>query len=92
MKLITDTAMIDVPDYALDRIASLLENSPEGSLGFWIAGQLSVERDGEPMNPDPSYGHQRMWIPATQIVTLVYDRPLHPDPDRIKDLPNVVFV
>lgn len=83
---------IEAPDATLDRVADLLEQPPTGGGGFWIAGQLQVERDGEPDYPNPARGHQRLWVSAARLVTLVYDRPLSEDPDRLPDEPNVIVL
>jgi hypothetical protein len=83
---------IPASDENLDRIANLLEDPPGSTGGFWLAGQLEVETNGEPANPDPSYGHQRLWVTPGTLVTLVYDRPLHPDPDRIVDDDGTIYL
>lgn len=87
-----DMPLIETNDAVLDRIADLLENPPAGGGGFWVAGQLEVERDGEAVHPDPAYGHQRLWVPVGERVLLVYDRPLHGDPDRVEEAANVVLL
>lgn len=76
---------IPASDENLDRIARLLEDPPSNGGGFWIAGQLVVGTDGVEGAPNPANGHQRMWVPTSAVVTLIYDRPLHPDPDSISD-------
>jgi hypothetical protein len=88
----SDTSKIPAADHVLDRVAELLEEKAASGGGFWLAGQLQVERNGEAANPNPAYGHQRLWVPIGQLVTLVYDRPLHPDPDRVIDEPGVVYL
>lgn len=85
-------ALIEAGDAVLDRVAHLLEHPPSSG-GFWLAGQLQREVNGELTYPNPAYGHQRMWVSVSQTVTLIYDRPLHPDPDRVDDPgPGVVIV
>jgi hypothetical protein len=82
---------IPASDANLDRIAYLLEHPPTSTGGFWIAGQLGVGSHGEAF-PDPANGHQRLWVPGSALVTLVYDRPLHPDPDNVMDEAGTVYL
>jgi len=81
-----------VSDEVLDQVREMIENSAAAHTGFWIAGAYHVERNGVPDYPDPTYGHQRVWIPAGMMLTLCYDRPTHPDPDRIVEEPFTIFV
>lgn len=89
---IGDMPLIETSDAVLDRIADLLENPPAGSIGFWLAGHLNAEIDGELSYADPRVGHQRLWVPMGVRVQLIYGRALHPDPDRISEAANVVLI
>jgi hypothetical protein len=90
--LIGKTIRIETTDDALDRIRDLLQNPPFPGQGFWLAGQLEIETDGEPSHPDPRDGHQRLWIPSGTLLSLIYDRPLHPNPDRITEEHGVILL
>ena len=90
--LIDNHIQIPMSDGLLDRVADLLENPETRGGGFWIAGHLDVERDGEPGYPSPDRGHQRMWVAPGQLVTLVYDRALSEDPDWLPDAPHTIVL
>lgn len=83
---------IRTTDEVLDQIAHFLEKPPTLGGGFWLAGSLEGERNGEPVYVDPAHGHQRLWIPSTELVGLVYDRPLSPDPDVLPELSATVLI
>lgn len=90
--LIGEDTQIEASDHVLDQICRMLEDPPTAGGGFWVAGQLIVERNGEQVHPDPLEGHQRLWVSSSQLVTLIYDRPLHPNPDVIADNPTTVLL
>ncbi|WP_058234149.1 hypothetical protein [Devriesea agamarum] len=84
---------IKTTDDVLDRVAELVNDSVTGERrGFWLAGQLDVEVKDELTHPNPRNGHQRLWIPASAAVHLIYDRPLHPSPDRLEDRADTVYL
>lgn len=83
---------IEVTDSALDRVKDFLEEPPTAGGGFWLKGPLVGERNGEPIHLDPTEGHQRVWIPTGELITLIYDRPLHPDPDEIVEEAGTILI
>lgn len=92
--LIIEAANIrmEVADYLLDSIKDQLEEGARTSGGFWIVGDLHREVNGELTYSDPAHGHQRLWVPNSTVVSLVYGRPLSPDPDSVEWAANEVRI
>ena len=83
---------ITTTDDVLDQIHDFLMDRPADRPGFWITGMFQVKSDGEPLDADPSLGHQRIWVPNSAVVLLYYDRRLSGDPDTIPDYVDNIFV
>ncbi|UFU05497.1 hypothetical protein [Ruania halotolerans] len=87
-----DTRIDGVLDATLDRVRALLEDPPTPGGGFWLAGPYELYRNDERVLPDPSHGHQRLWVSTSQQVSLWYDRPLHDDPDVVAEDETTVYI
>lgn len=86
-----DDIMIPTTDEVLDQVRARIE-SQDGTQGFWLATLPIREVDGVQVHPRPEDGHELIWIPKSAIVSLIYDRPLHADPDRIEDQPGTIWI